>query len=612
MYVLGGSGSSADVLYAPINSNGTIGAWAPTNSMTNGRFYFSALVYSGYLYVVGGSGSGGYLSDVEYAPINPDGTLGSWSTASSFDTPRNSHTSVIYNGYLYVIGGYNGSYLNDVQYAPMIGNGGIGDWSTTDSFTTARRSHTSIVHNGYIYVIGGYDGSNYLNDVRYAQINTGHTRGTGAYASTSSLPTTRVGHTSVAHNGYLYAIGGLTNLVQYAPINSSGTIGSWAATTSLSDNLWFHTSVVHNDYLYVIGGYNGSSAFDHVYYAPINSDGTIGSWSSTTSLTTARSGHSSVVYNSFLYVIGGTGGSVLNDVQFAPINSDGTIGSWSSTTSLTTARSYHTSIAYNGYLYVLGGNSGSSYFNDVQFAPINSNGAIGNWVTTDSFQTGRYLHASVVHNGHLYIIGGSVASSTYFNDVQFAPINSSGAIGPWSTTTSFATARNGHTAIVYNDYLYVLGGQSGVYAYRDDVQYAPINSPPATASYSKLIDLESPRELSSLSFTGSGNGNYTLQYRLACSTSFGTETVISNAKSGIDYPLDSGARYVWVRLTIDDSQTVTYPDVIGSTIDSITLNYGTAHPDPDLRLRLGAYFKDGVKQPMDTTAPGAGGGGACG
>ncbi len=49
-------------------------------------------------------------------------------------------------------------------------------------------------------------------------------------------------------------------------------------------------------------------------------------------------------------------------------------GGWTATTGFTTGRYAHTSVAYNGYLYIMGGTNGSA-LNDVQYAPINANGA---------------------------------------------------------------------------------------------------------------------------------------------------------------------------------------------------------------------------------------------
>ena len=61
----------------------------------------------------------------------------------AFTTARYAHTSVAYNGYLYVIGGENSSELTNVQFAPINSNGSVGAWTATTSFTTKRCLHTS-------------------------------------------------------------------------------------------------------------------------------------------------------------------------------------------------------------------------------------------------------------------------------------------------------------------------------------------------------------------------------------------------------------------------------------------------------------------------------------
>jgi hypothetical protein len=311
-------------------------------------------------------------------PMKISGDVGTWATTTSFATTRDSHTSVAYNGYMYVIGGRYSSALNDVQYAPINANGTIGTWNTTTSFTTARLEHTSVVHNGYLYVIGGNNGvGGVLNNVQYASINANGTIGT--WNSTTSFTTGRAGHTSVVQNGYLYVIGGIDggavylNDVQYAPINANGTIGTWNTTTSFTTGRYAHTSAVYNGYLFVIGGYDGTALYrNDVQYAPINANGTTGTWNSTTSFTTGRYAHTSVVNSNYLYVIGGLGGGNLNDVQYSSINANGTIGTWTTTTPFTTARYEHTSVVYNGYIYVLGGyvSTGVGNLNEVQYATI--------------------------------------------------------------------------------------------------------------------------------------------------------------------------------------------------------------------------------------------------
>ena len=89
-----------------------------------------------------------------------------------------------------------------------------------------------------------------------------------------------------------------------------------------------------------------------------------------------------------------------NGTFYAPINSNGTIGSWAATTTWPAsspampARDGFGAVAYNGYLYVWGGRSGASggdctaardYCNGTFYAPINSNGTIGSWAATTTW-----------------------------------------------------------------------------------------------------------------------------------------------------------------------------------------------------------------------------------
>ena len=117
----------------------------------------------------------------------------------------------------------------------------------------------------------------------------------------------------MVYNGYVYEIGGnngsaVVSTVDYAQIFSNGTIGIWTATTSLPQTTEMATSVVYNGYVYEIGGSNGSANLATVDYVPINSSGTLGTWPATTSLLQATFDATSVVYNGYLYEIGGWNG----------------------------------------------------------------------------------------------------------------------------------------------------------------------------------------------------------------------------------------------------------------------------------------------------------------
>jgi hypothetical protein len=308
--------------------------------------------------------------------------------------------------------------------------------------------------------------------------------------NTTALPSAIIGPSTVVNNGYIYVTGGTTSTVgvatstvSYAPINSTGSIGAWATTTALPSGLVAHSAVVNNGYIYAIGGINGSSnTTSTVFYAPINSTGSIGAWATTTALPKAIYSHSAVVNNGYVYVTGGatstTGVKVTSTVLYAPFNSNGSIGAWATTTALPSATYSHSAVVNNGYIYVTGGATSTTTgggTSTVSYAPINSTGSIGAWSRTTALPGAIYLHSAVVYNGYIYTTGGAKAG-VVTSTVYYAPINATGSIGNWTSTTALPNAIFSHSAVVNSGYVYVTGGGDSGGVATTTVSYAPLKS----------------------------------------------------------------------------------------------------------------------------------------
>jgi hypothetical protein len=307
----------------------------------------------------------------------------------------------------------------------------LGTWSKTTSFIIPRASHSSIVYNGYLYVIGGTDGNSRFNDVQFAHINLDGSLGT--WQNTTSLNTAAQQSSSIEYNGYIYVIGGCgpqtaTNVVQYSKINTDGTLGTWQNATSLNQGRQVFGCAFYNGYIYVIQGffYSAASPVTDVEFAKINSDGSIGNWESTTTFGPARFGNSSATYNGYIYNAGGTNWNgnyySLGDVQYSSINTDGTLNSWISSTSLEQPMTGFCMVQYDGYLITNGGSLTNGASNEVACTRINSDGSIGNWINLTSLNINRSGHTSIVYNSYLYVIGGADATGNLLNDVQFAKL----------------------------------------------------------------------------------------------------------------------------------------------------------------------------------------------
>ena len=295
---------------------------------------------------------------------------------------------------------------------------------------------------------------------------------------------------AVAKNGYMYVIGGewnsnqSTSSVHYAAINSDdGTLGSWTQTQSLPTSTERHAGFEYNGYLYVLGGVNltGVAAVTStVLYASLNSNGTIGSWTNTTALPQALNTHRGFAYNGFAYVSGGSDSATnrTSTVLYSPINSNGTIGSWSETTALPSALQFHLAMARNGYAYIIGG--GGAGFNattSVWYAPINSNGTIGTWLATTALPGALGRGAGFVNGDYLYTLGGQDSDASATTTTLYAPINSNGTLGSWTNATALTAATRRNMGTTYNGYGYTLGGIISF----TSTYYAPINSGRAQA-----------------------------------------------------------------------------------------------------------------------------------
>src|SRR5580658_5146048 len=99
-----------------------------------------------------------------------------------------------------------------------------------------------------------------------------------------------------------------TLLVSLLSLTLPGLGAPWVQTTSLPDTYTYQSLAYASGYLYQAGGTSGSNGiFDgtNVFYAQVQSNGTIGSWNAATSLPESVFYHAGVAASGFVYVLGG-------------------------------------------------------------------------------------------------------------------------------------------------------------------------------------------------------------------------------------------------------------------------------------------------------------------
>lgn len=211
-------------------------------------------------------------------------------------------------------------------------------WSTTMPLPKAMAGLRAVGVPGattgtaFAVVTGGFDGTSNTSTVWANSLNPDGTVGsttntTWTTITTNPLPGT-VAHHAMAEaddtnslvpvgSRFVYVIGGQvnatdqggTNNIYVASVSSqTGAVGTWTTlTTPLPQALFGLCATVHNGYLYVAGGINSNGVpVDAVYSAQVNSNGTLGAWTtSTNKLPTPRAFGTMFVFGGIVYYIDG-------------------------------------------------------------------------------------------------------------------------------------------------------------------------------------------------------------------------------------------------------------------------------------------------------------------
>jgi hypothetical protein len=201
----------------------------------------------------------------------------SWAATTSFQPARTTYwgRGASDGSHLY----FSGT-IDSVSMYVSIGAGGLlgPSWQTMTPLPTpaggrGRSLHQSFIYQGRLYVLGGWygDGLPLYADAYYAPILTGGAL--GSFVQTTSLPVGMCGHSAtVSAEGKVYVAYG-TNLF-LAKIAADGSIGSWATDSpanGMNHNNYGNTAAAVVSNLLVVVDY--STTF--VYH--LNSTGSVSS-----------------------------------------------------------------------------------------------------------------------------------------------------------------------------------------------------------------------------------------------------------------------------------------------------------------------------------------------
>jgi hypothetical protein len=189
--------------------------------------------------------------------------------------------------------------------------------------------------------------------------------------------------------------------------------GMWTTTGSMGTGRHRPAATVLSDgRVLVAGGRNGGSVQDSAEIYTYDPGTETGSWTSTTSMGTARDLHTATLLpNGKVLVVGGNGGGF--DWSSAELYNPAT-GTWTSVGSMSLSRSYHTAtLLSNGKVLIAGGIGGSVVRDQAELYDP-ANGPNGTWSVTGVLRTPRYSHiATLLPNGKVLVAGGYNSTTGY-------------------------------------------------------------------------------------------------------------------------------------------------------------------------------------------------------
>ncbi|GGW50671.1 hypothetical protein GCM10007383_38020 [Arenibacter certesii] len=264
-------------------------------------------------------------------------------------------------------------------------------------------------------------------------------------------------HSLIEFNDKLWLIGGIDDSFNLNEIWSSTDGENWTLVAEDALNLppIEHTSLVYNNKLWVISG-----SFNRVWSSGNGID-----WVEETSSAafSNRKGHASVVFDDKMWVIGGHyDGITLNDVWYS---TDGITWTEAIESAAFSPRAEHTVHIMNNTLYLMGGasveNFSQRFYNDIYSS---TDGIHWTQISTTSVFPVRSSHTAVTFDNKMWVTGGwsaivnqetTMQDVVSYNDTWFSEDGIS-----WTQLTVDAsfTGRLNHTATVFNNKIIITGG----------------------------------------------------------------------------------------------------------------------------------------------------------
>ncbi len=372
------------------------------------------------------------------------------------------HATALQNNRFYIFGGWNGAYLS-------------GELLIYD-FVSARWFLGSSAYNNKLYVYGGFTTNEqntgpgqYLNTLRIYDIAS------DTWSDGPNFGGPRAFHNAVVLGNRMYVFGGkdsantyYQNFFAFNFLNNS-----WETISSLvpvPPRIWFSMSTYPaTNSIYLFGG-SGNDALPRADLWQYNLSS--GQWTRGPDAPFGpRYGHGSAVFNNYLFIMYG---STQQDVRIYDLSQNQWIGdSYSDPFYLDSGgprEGFGNPQVYNNKIYVYGGKIGESYMQDLReiAPPLVFNPP--SWSAGPPDSIGRYAHSAVVYNNKMYVFGG------YPNpyDLRIFDFGSQLTFSLKSQSSGGVVSDFG--IVLANNKVYFIGGKIGNKYFRNLLSYDLVSS----------------------------------------------------------------------------------------------------------------------------------------
>lgn len=176
LYAFGGFGGALldTIERATIHPDGSLGAWELLPERFTTPRYIHAMAHSETaLYAIGGHAEQGGtgIATTEFATFQPDGKFAKWAPSASLTQGRYGLSAMAHDGYLYTFGGLDGATFYDTTERSRIGaDGALGPWQTIAPLPAPFADIAIIGYRDWVYLIGGTNRDGYYNSVFVSRV----------------------------------------------------------------------------------------------------------------------------------------------------------------------------------------------------------------------------------------------------------------------------------------------------------------------------------------------------------------------------------------------------------------------------------------------------------